>query len=179
MEILLAELAPSDAEWLRQQRNRPELMQWFRQEHAITSKEQKLFFKQYQRDRARKTDYIFLPQLVTKSGKERIGYARLHKIDRRHGTAEFAIFIVPEYQRRGHGEQSLRLLLDYGFRTLKLRRIYSDVIEGNKSLKLFKKVGFQAEGMTREAYMKNGSPKNAHAIGLLADEYLNHLQKAQ
>lgn len=84
-----------------------------------------------------------------------IGFADIDHISRK---AEVGLFIgEAEYRGKGYGTEALRLMLDYGFKTLNLHnimlRVHSDNEEG---LACYKKVGFHEFGRRREAKFKNG-----------------------
>lgn len=78
--------------------------------------------------------------------------------------AEFSCLIYPEFRRKGYGEKALRLLFDYGFKTMGFKRIYGwtyglkngftqktnlkDIgsISINPAMRLFEKIGMEIYG---------------------------------
>jgi RimJ/RimL family protein N-acetyltransferase len=101
-----------------------------------------------------------------------IGVCGLTDIDYIHRKAEFSIYVAPEAQKHGHGENALRCLLDFGFKDLGLNRIWGETYEGNVGLKLYPKVGFVEEGHLRESYYKKGEFIDSYIFAILRDEWL-------
>lgn len=157
---------PTDREWLRKERNRPELMKYFRQSRPITKKEQAEWWKHLNKKNAR----LFI--VATKNGG-RVGYVGLNPIDWRHKHAEFGIFMVPEAQGAGYGKRALRFLLSYGFGKLGLHKIYSDVIEypNENRFEIYRRIGFTKEGAYREHYRKKGRWLHSIPFSMLASEF--------
>lgn len=150
-------------EWMRIQRNRPELMKYFRQSRPITKKEQGRWWKNLNRKNAR----LF----IIEDGRHWCGYVGLNPIDWRHNHAEFGIFIVPEFQKKNAGKRALTKLLHYAFTELGLHKVYSDVIDYKDSrLKFFIGLGFKAEGINRSHYFKGGIWRDSVQIGMLKNE---------
>ncbi|MBI2867399.1 MAG: GNAT family N-acetyltransferase [Chloroflexi bacterium] len=79
-----------------------------------------------------------------------IGNCMLYDIDHIRGQAELGIMIGDKsYWDKGWGAQALRLLLEYAFLTLGLRRVYLHTLEWNsRAQRAFEKVGFTATGRT-------------------------------
>ena len=73
-----------------------------------------------------------------------IGSVYLRDIDRDAGTAEYGVFIGEEKALgKGFGMRAAELMLDYGFETLHLKKIFLRYIEGNESArKSYEKAGF-------------------------------------
>ncbi len=90
--------------------------------------------------------------ICLEDGRE-IGSVYLRDIDREGKTAEYGVFIgVEEALGRGFGTQAARLMLDYGFGTLFLDRIFLRFLEGNESArKSYEKAGFQMMEDRRES----------------------------
>ncbi len=103
-----------------------------------------------------------------------IGGIGLNKVNRKQGTAEVGYWIGEKYWRNGYGSEALKVILDYAFKKLKLRRIEAEIFEGNPSSgKLLEKLGFKLEGFRRKAVKSRANNKihNAIIYGLLREEY--------
>lgn len=74
-----------------------------------------------------------------------IGSVYLRDIDREKETAEYGVFIGEEEALgRGYGTAAARLMLEYGFETLGLKKIFLRFVEGNAGArKSYEKAGFQ------------------------------------
>ena len=89
--------------------------------------------------------------------KKPIGICGLTNLDPIEKSAKIAIIIGnSNSQSRGIGTQSLTLLLNYGFRKLKLHRIEAEVLEYNiKSQSFFEKFNFHKEVELRDYLFRN------------------------
>lgn len=96
-----------------------------------------------------KSKVIF--SILTDSGKY-IGNTGLSEIDHKNRKAAIWIYIGEKNERgKGYAGESIKLLLDYAFHFLNLRKIYLNVAEYNENaIKLYKKMGFVIEGTFKE-----------------------------
>src|SRR5690606_15122000 len=87
-----------------------------------------------------------------------VGHVGFYQIDYRIRKAEFAIMIGDKsLWNRGLGSQITGAVLDFGFRQLNLHRIYLNVLASNqRAIHLYKKIGFQQEGILRDCQFRNG-----------------------
>lgn len=81
-----------------------------------------------------------------------IGSVYLRDIDKKKKTAEYGVFIGErEALGRGYGTEAARLMLAYGFETLRLKKIFLRFVEGNtKARKSYEKAGFRLIENRRE-----------------------------
>ena len=100
---------------------------------------------------------------------ELVGCCGLTNINFKEGHAEVSIYIGAEkWQGKGYATDTLRLLLEYGFKELRLHRIYAIIFEYNEaSIKLFERNGFKLEGRHREARFWDGKFHDEWVYGLL------------
>lgn len=128
---------PEGVEWLRAQRNRPELYRYFRQDAPISPAHQKTWW-------ATNKHQVRL-FIIEKRGK-RVGYAGFNPFAPSAGRAEFGLFILPEFEGKGYGSAALRRLLSVGFSEYRLSTIYSDCLEypGENRFGFYKRFGFEA-----------------------------------
>jgi len=103
-----------------------------------------------------------------------IGSISLEKIDKFNKHAEFGIMIGDKkYWGQGYGTEAGKLMVDYGFKKLKLHRIYLYIIAYNiRAQKSYEKLGFRLEGSYRQHWMVEGNFHDRVVMGLLRDEYL-------
>ncbi|MFG6338152.1 MAG: GNAT family N-acetyltransferase, partial [Lachnospiraceae bacterium] len=82
-----------------------------------------------------------------------IGSVYLRDIDREKKKAEYGIFIGEEDALgRGYGVRAAKLMLEYGFNTLHLEKIFLRVLEDNAGArKSYTKAGFQVIENKRES----------------------------
>lgn len=104
----------------------------------------------------KKTDYE-LGIESKKTGKV-IGMISLMHIDNSHRSAEVGYWLGNQYWRRGITKEALTLILDFGFNTLELVKIYAKVLHPNlHSIRLLQSAGFRYEGRIRKSVLKEGS----------------------
>ncbi len=154
-----------DLEILRGWRNNPTLYQYFNQYRPITKTEQVKWWE---------TLGNHFQAFIIWEDNKRVGYVGLRDINPITRSAEFSIFIIPEERQKGYGRTALGDIVRYGFNTLNLNRIYSDVFSFNEAIRLYYDFGFQKEGVMREACYKNGKYWDVYHIGLLKREWQGH-----
>ncbi|MGN7384413.1 MULTISPECIES: GNAT family N-acetyltransferase [unclassified Paenibacillus] len=103
-----------------------------------------------------------------------IGITSLINIDLKNRNAECIIDIGNRaYWGQGYGKETLRLLLDYAFLEMNLHRVSLRVFSFNdKAVKLYEKLGFQHEGISRQCLFRGGAWHDIVHMGLLQREYL-------
>ncbi len=87
-----------------------------------------------------------------------IGVVTLTGIDYKNGTAEVGIKLINSNVRgKGYGTDTLNTIVKYAFNELRLNCIYARISQHNViSLGLFKKCGFEAEGILKSRLFKRG-----------------------
>ncbi len=101
-----------------------------------------------------------------------IGSCQLSSINNVTRNAELQIRIGDfSMMNKGLGTEAVKLLLDYGFNKLNLKRIYLHVFATNeRAINAYKKCGFRKEGVLREAAYINGRHIDANIMGILKRE---------
>jgi RimJ/RimL family protein N-acetyltransferase len=66
----------------------------------------------------------------------------------------------------------LLTLIDYGFNQLNLNKIWCEVYSNNSSIHLYRKIGFQDEGLLKQQVFKDGNYLDSHLLGMLRSEYM-------
>ena len=102
-----------------------------------------------------------------------LGHVGLYQIDHRARRAEFAIMIgAKDAWGRGIGRQVSAYVVRYGFEFLNLNRIELTVLATNaRAIALYEKLGFQREGVLREAQYKAARYVDVVLMAILRDEY--------
>lgn len=102
-----------------------------------------------------------------------IGSCQLHGISHVHRAAELQIRIgTPALRGKGHGTDAVRLLLDFAFRDLNLRRVYLHVFCDNAAaVRVYEKAGFVREGLLRGAAYVDGKYLDVLVMAILREEY--------
>jgi diamine N-acetyltransferase len=89
--------------------------------------------------------------MICLSNNEPIGTIELFDFDVHHNRVGIGIMIDENAQNRGYASTALNLLCDYCFESLLVKQIYCNISAGNeKSLHLFKKMGFTEVGLKKQ-----------------------------
>jgi len=104
-----------------------------------------------------------------------IGNIGLMEIDNINRSAEVGLFIGESENRgKGYGSEAMRLILDFGFKTLNLHNIMLHVHSDNEqAIACYKKVGFKEFGRRREARYISGSYIDLVHMEILDVDYYN------
>jgi len=98
-----------------------------------------------------------------------IGYVQIAAIDAVHRSALIGIRIGEESDRgRGFGRDALRIAVDYCWNHLNLSRLGLTVFATNeRAIKLYESLGFDREGLLRDAVFIDGSWLDVVVMGRL------------
>lgn len=84
----------------------------------------------------------------------------------------FSIAIAPDRWGKGYGTEAMNLGLNFAFCELNLHRIQLTVFSyNNRAVALYKKLGFQREGVYREFLQRDGNRYDMYLYGLLRHEW--------
>lgn len=102
-----------------------------------------------------------------------IGSISLHNIDHLNRNAYIGIFIGGEEQRsKGYGAEAIRLVLNYGFKTMNLHSINLTVYADNfAGISCYKKVGFLEVGRLPEVLFIDGKYVDKIYMSILEHEF--------
>jgi len=155
--------APRFVRWL----NNPEIHKFLQTRRHLTLSAEKKWIKQSLKSKNRKAFSI-----DTKEGVH-IGNVSLENVNLDHDRATFGIFIgEKKYWNQGLGSEAGRMILDYGFRKLKLHRIELGVLEYNpRAIKVYTRLGFKMEGKQREYIKFRGKYYDDYHMAILDREW--------
>ncbi|WP_297067906.1 GNAT family N-acetyltransferase [Thermococcus sp.] len=89
--------------------------------------------------------------VVDKGSGGLVGVVGLYNIDHENRHAEVGYFLAREYWGRGYGSEAVRLVIEYAFEWLNLRKVYAHVFETNPaSIRVLEKNGFKLAGRWRK-----------------------------
>ena len=102
-----------------------------------------------------------------------VGTIGLLGIDQKNSKAEYYIAIgETAYKGKGVAKEASRLILEYGFETLGLNKIYLFTeVENVAAQKLFESVGFLKEGVIRQDIVSHGKYVDRIAYGVLREDW--------
>jgi RimJ/RimL family protein N-acetyltransferase len=126
------------------------------------------WFRKIQRDRSRKWFIIAL-----KEGGRAIGEAGLLRIFKPWRAADASIIIgEKDCWSKGHGAETMRLLLNLAFDEMKLHRVGIGVFEFNeRARRFYRRSGFKKEGVLRDGYFCDGRFYDVIMMSIVEDEY--------
>ena len=112
--------------------------------------------------------------IVLREGERLIGNISLRDVGQKDGTATLGLFIGEEADRGcGYGAEAIRLILGYGFDTLRLHNIQLKVFADNlNAIACYEKVGFKEFGRRREAKFIRGRYVDVVHMDILDREFL-------
>ncbi len=85
-------------------------------------------------------------------------------------SAEIGYFVAEPYWGKGIATEAIKQIVEYGFSSLGMVRIYAGVFEYNPaSMKVLEKCGFQKEGIARKALIKNGKIWDEHRYAIVRE----------
>ena len=140
----------------------------FTTKKPVSLKEEKAWIKSISKQ---KNEVNFA--IDTKEGIH-IGSTNFHNIFKDDKYAVFDILIGDKrYWNKGYGTEASSILIDFGFKKLKLHRIGLSVYEYNpRAVALYKKLGFKLEGRKRESVLYKKKFYDELTMGLLRSEWL-------
>jgi RimJ/RimL family protein N-acetyltransferase len=104
---------------------------------------------------------------------ELIGICGLHSIDHYQQLAEIGIRIGKPFWGKGHGQDAVRTLVDYGFRHLNLAKISLRVLaDDERAVGAYRKVGFVEEGRLRDHAWYDGARHDELVMSMLREEWV-------
>ena len=134
--VKLRTIKKIDLDIIRIWRNSSGTKEFNTQFTLLNMKDQREWFKEICKKESKRKMFV-----ITRNNDSPIGVCGLINIDKENKSADIAIIVGETKQRGKHfGSESLRLLVDYGFRKLKLHRIGAEIFEYNKrSVNLFER----------------------------------------
>ena len=110
--------------------------------------------------------------IVERTSGRSVGTIGLSHIDPANRRAEYGVLIgEPGARGKGLAAEASRLLLEYAFETLGLHRVYLQVLVRNEdALRLYRRVGFQPEGVLRQHVRKGSEFFDVAVMAVLAPE---------
>jgi RimJ/RimL family protein N-acetyltransferase len=152
----LTVLTKQDCEIIRRERNKNIIP--YRTSFLITQEMQENFYNNVICNRKSEHRYWAL------YGDELMGMVGLCNLSLENRNAEISIVIVEKWQRKGYGENALKLLLKEGFYNINLENIYGEAYTNNPNIgfwnSIIKKYGLYSVILPARKYY-DGKPHDA------------------
>ncbi len=165
-KIKLRALERVDLQFVHQLDNNASVMRYWFEEPYATFTELQSLYDQHVHDQSER-------RFTVEFEGEKAGLVELVEIDYIHRRAEFQIIIAPQYQGQGLASHATEMALEYGFRVLNLYKLYLIVDRDNeKAVHIYKKLGFEAEGVLKDEFFVNGEYRSVIRMRLFQHDYL-------
>ncbi|MDC0186976.1 GNAT family N-acetyltransferase [Candidatus Nitrosopelagicus sp.] len=148
----LKKIKKEDLQHIIKWRNDSKIIKFNTQFFLLNMEYQKKWFKNITKKDSTSQMFIF------KYGNHTVGIGGLIHHDCKNKSADIAIILgEPKIRGKGFGTKALQMLVDYGFKQMKLHRIGADIFEYNKiSLNLFEKLDFKKELEMKDYLWRDG-----------------------
>lgn len=136
--------------------------------HQANEKE---WLESVMKDKSNKS-VVFIIETISDSVS--VGFVQLNQIDWISRNCTFGI-AIPEkdFQGRGFGKDVMRLIFDYAFNFLNLKKVLLEVTSFNaNSIHLYEKMGFEKEGVLKQHYFWNGNYHDVLIYGLFKENFV-------
>lgn len=101
-----------------------------------------------------------------------VGIVFLNRIDDHHGRANLGYWVDPAHQRQGYATEAARLVVEYAFAERRLNKVNVRALaENTASRSVIESLGFEQEGVAREAYYVDGECRDMVSYGLLREAW--------
>jgi len=168
-EVAIRGMELSDLVLLQSWRNNDQLRRYFREYRELSITQLDNWYK----DMTASDKFEFFIIESTRK-KEAIGVAGITYIDwvNSHGDVHFYIGESSKWIDENYSPKAFAMILEYGFNTLNLNKLWAEVYSIDKlKLEFFKKTGFSIDATLRDHYYNKGKYHNSHILSLLKNEY--------
>jgi diamine N-acetyltransferase len=158
----------------------PQFQEWLNDsavtDHLSTSLPLSMIDEEQRLDRASHMEQAEKPlaiEMQQGQGWRLIGNSGFFNLEWPNRCAEIGLFIGDKsLWNKGLGTETVGLLLQHGFETLNLHRIYLRVYATNpRAKRAYEKTGFVLEGTMREAVYRHGRYADVHIMSVLRSEW--------
>ncbi len=150
LAILLKEDLPKSWEWFNE---RSTVQHLFNSAHFTLPEEEEEFYEDLKKNKEKTPTFAVIEN---ESGKL-VGIAGFNWINWQARWGEILYYLSPEEREKGYGTEIVRLLCEYAFVHLNLRKVWAKVHEDNApSIRILEKNGFTLAGRLREHVWSDG-----------------------
>lgn len=171
-KVYLEAVEYEDLEYLRKWRNLPEYRRYFREYQEINSDMQKRWYE----NKVVNDNSTLMFAIRDIEKQELLGCCGLCYINWVHRNSDLSLYIGKDevyIDDEGIAEETCKILFDYGFKELGLRKIWTEIYEfDNKKYELYHRLGFHDDGILRSQYFYDGKWWNSYMLSLINEEYL-------
>jgi [ribosomal protein S5]-alanine N-acetyltransferase len=117
--------------------------------------------------------------MATRKNLQLVGATGLRDIDREHSRAEMSIWVGANWWGHGYATEAGQALLQFGFETLKLNRIYAHhMLRNPASGRVLEKLGLKKEGVIREGVRKWGVFEDVALLAVIKKDWAGRKKRS-
>jgi ribosomal-protein-alanine N-acetyltransferase len=136
-----------------------------------TAAQTKAFVRQSIAGQKQKPRVSFSLAVVLRSEDRVIGGCGMRIKDREQAEADMGYCLHPDEWGKGYGTELAKALLKFGFRKLKMHRIWATCdVHNLRSAKVLKKIGMKKEGVLREHLKMRGRWRSSYLFAVLSTD---------
>ncbi len=137
-----------------------------------TKEDSKAFVNQVLIDKSKSPRRRYVYAVVLKETDELIGAGEINARDFSNKSGDIAYIIHPDYWGKGFATVVAKLLIDFGFETINLHRIFAYCNPNNLgSVKVLEKAGLTHEGRLRENLLMKDGWRDSLIYSILENEW--------
>ncbi len=175
--LIIRETVFSDCQYFAEWENKPYIQEYFIMSSLREYEEivREFILRTLEKDKLQFT-------ILLREEEKPIGRIFISRIDLESDSLDITKIYIgeEEYLGKGLGEEAMHLLLEYCYIHLHIERVTLDHMPANnRASSLYKKLGFQYEGVMRNAGKKNGKYVDLHLMSLLRAEYYEKYRRIQ
>jgi len=169
--VYLRKIKKNDSEFFFNNLNKRDLITYLSLGPLNTLEESKRLVRSYIKYWERYAQFNYIIELK-EPHISKLGSASLWNINWRHNRAEVGIWINKLNWNKGYGKKSLNLIKIIAFIHLKLNRLEAHIATQNQnSIHLFKKCGFEQEGILKRYLNFHGTFHDAVVLAFLKTNF--------
>ena len=108
---------------------------------------------------------------ITRDGERALGWINFY--NEHHAIAGLGYILAREQRGQGLVGEAVEAMLDHGFKTLKLHRVYLDIDPQNEpSVAVAERAGFRREGLFKKSFFRDGEYLDSVFYAMLFEEWL-------
>lgn len=166
---ILRSITDDDLELMRNWRNEPTVRANMYTQHEISRDEH---LNWWEKIKTRTDQKYFMYEMAGVP----LAITAFANIDMQSQNSNWAFYASPSAPK-GIGSKMVFLMLEYAFDTLKLHKLYCEILAFNTSvIKLHQKFGFSVEGVFRSQHKINNDFVDVYRLGIIAPEWRAHRQ---
>lgn len=166
--ICLRAIEQADLPHLLNWRNEPDFRKYFREYRELNMEQQQAWWNCIRDD-----PNTVMFAIVSTQSHGLMGVCGLTYIKWRERISELSLYVAPDYLDDVYAPEAFGMILDYGFKTLGMNRLFVEAFEFNEKLILLcDKFNMKFDGTLRDNCYHDGKHWDSYIYSALATEYV-------